>query len=155
MWYIHTGPQYLRGLYAQHCTSDVQLQEDAEYSFLLIFLGEILHNLKEKVIIDYYLTFSRVEKKWKKKKKAKVHYEKLPELVMAVGLGVGWQSWGRLYQEDRCNAETEILSDISSIFQVTVNNTGQNRINMNQEGKVSFDSLVDITWCQSNIRLQK
>lgn len=67
MWCIHTGPQYLRGLYAQHCTSDVQLQEDAEYSFLLIFLGEILHNLKEKVIIDYYLTFSRVEKKKRKK----------------------------------------------------------------------------------------
>ena len=68
MWCIHTGPQYLRALYAQHCTSDVQLQEDDEYSFLLISLAEILHNLKDKVIIDYYLTFSRVEKNMKKKK---------------------------------------------------------------------------------------
>ena len=67
MWCILTGSQYLRALYAQHYTSDVQLQEDAEYSFLLIFLGEILHNLKEKVIIDYYLTFSRTGKKHEKK----------------------------------------------------------------------------------------
>ena len=68
MWCIHTGPQYLRALYAQHSTSDVQLQEDDEYSFLFISLAEILHNLKDKVIIDYYLTFSRVEKNMKKKK---------------------------------------------------------------------------------------
>jgi hypothetical protein len=57
----------LRALCAQHYTSDVQLQEDAEYSFLLISLAEILHNLKEKVIIDYYLTFSRTGKKHEKK----------------------------------------------------------------------------------------
>ena len=84
MWCIHTGPQYLRALYAQHSTSDVQLQEDDEYSFLFISLAEILHNLKDKVIIDYYLTFSRVEKNMKKKKTK-------PKYIMRSFLSWLWQ----------------------------------------------------------------